>query len=61
MIFSGEMRFGFWDHVIQFSNRQMNFPYTYFPNYEKLKSCVETFTPYNQIGTYFRGTFMDVR
>ncbi len=20
----------------------------YFPNYEKLKSCVETFTPYNQ-------------
>ncbi len=30
-----------------------------FPNYEKLKSSVETFTPYNQ-NTYFQRTVMYV-
>jgi hypothetical protein len=39
----------FWDHVIQISIRQMNFFRICFPNYEKLKSFVKTFTPCNQI------------
>jgi hypothetical protein len=40
----------FWDHVIQISIRQMNFQYISLnlPNYEKLKSFVNTITPYNQ-------------
>ncbi len=38
----------FWDHVIQFSIRQMNFLYR-FPNHVKFNSFVETFTSYNEI------------
>ncbi len=36
----------FWDHVIQIPIRQLNFPYIYFPNYEKLNSLVEICPPY---------------
>jgi hypothetical protein len=38
-IWDGGLANFFWDHAIQISIR---------PNYEKLKSCVEIFTPYNQ-------------
>jgi hypothetical protein len=36
----------FLDHVIQILIKQINI---YVPNYEKLNTFVETFTPYNQI------------
>ncbi len=35
--------------MIQISIREMNFKFIYFPNYEKLKCFVVTFTSYNQI------------
>ncbi len=38
----------FWDHVFQISIRKMHFSKD-IHNYEKLKSFVETFTPYSQI------------
>ncbi len=47
----------FWDHEIQTSIRQMNVQHI-FPNYEKLKSFVETFSPHKQILIFFQGPFM---